>query len=96
MADQIKFPEGFSDPLTTISANQKHLLEQFTVLVENQQFLLKQIREMDSSWRDGVYDQPTPIEAENGVDSYPFREQFERLCSDVAEMRRLQQEGANG
>lgn len=90
MTDQIRSMQGFQDPITTIAANQKHLLEQFAVLVDNQKFLLKQLQEMDHSWRDAVYDQPTPIEAENGVDSYPFSSQFDQLCRDVAELRRLQ------
>lgn len=90
MAEQIKSVQDFDskEPLAVIITNQQHLLKQFHVLAENQKVLLQEIQQMDSAWRNGVYDEPTPIEAENGVDSYPFREQFEQLCRDVSELGR--------
>ena len=56
--------------------------------------LFERLDQMDRTWRQAAYDQP--IEVGVGVDSYPFREQFDRLCSEVADMRRLLQEARHG
>ena len=64
-----------AENLKTLSANQKHLLELFQKLDGRQSILHDCFEGIEFS----------------DVDSYPFRDRFERLCQDVADLKK--QEG---
>lgn len=81
--------------IKTLSVNQKHLMEQFQVLNENQKAVFDYLKGMNTNLQNAMPSHQTlqGIEVDNGVDCYPFRDQFERLCQDVADLKK--QEGFN-
>ena len=59
-------------------------------VIEGQQTISRRLELMDRALRDGEYSELSVV---NGVDCYPFRDQFEQLCSDVADLKREASDG---